>query len=98
MFGLIIVFKFFTVIGLELWWSIVYALFSTRERLNCVSNVIDIVCDVACCVSDSETYCLFVFLICYLYRWDYINYIKTVESTFCFWICFLQFSCISCVY
>ncbi|WZZ81004.1 hypothetical protein YC2023_101576 [Brassica napus] len=43
----------------------VSALFSTHEGLNCVSNVIDIVRGVSCCVS--ETYCLFVFLICYLY-------------------------------
>ena len=84
--------SFFIVIWLELWWWNVYALFSTHERLNCVSNVIDIVCGVVWCVT--ETYCLFVFLICYLYCWDYINYIKVVESTFCFWIFFLQFSCV----
>jgi len=87
---------FFIVIKLDLWWWTVYALFSTYEWLNCVSNVIDIVRVVVCCVT--ETYCLFVFLICFLYCWEYINYIKVVESTFCFWIFFLQFSCVSCVY
>ena len=96
-FGFWVIFQvFFIVIGLELWWWTVYALFSTYEGLNCVSNVIDIVRVVVCCVS--ETYCLFVFLICFLYCWEYINYIKVVESTFCLWIFFFQFNCVNCVY
>ena len=89
-------FNIFIVIGLELWWWTMYALFSTYAWLNCVSNMIDIVCGVDCCVT--ETYCLFVFLICFFYYWGHINYIKVVENTFCFWIFYLQFSYVSCVY